>query len=80
MKKIKQYIATMYRPSYWTLVLGLTVTAICVIMLSVCMREDLASGKLEAIYRYPKLLGEISLRLSVLLIAIGIVDYNERRH
>ena len=79
MRNIRKYIHTMYRPSYLTLVWGLTVTAIALGVLAVSMRNALTSGNLDVIYSYPRLIGEIFLRLSVLMFAVGIIDFNEKR-
>lgn len=79
MRNIRKYIHTMYRPSYLTLVCGLTVTAIALGVLAVSMRNALTSGNLDVIYSYPRLIGEIFLRLSVLMFAVGIIDFNEKR-
>ena len=79
MKSIRKYIHTMYRPSYLALVSGLTVTAVALCAMAVCMNNALTSGNIDVIYSYPKLMGEVFLRLSILLFAVGIIDFNEKR-
>lgn len=79
MKKISDYINTMYRPSFIVLCIGLTIVAVTMIILAVSMREDMLNGASDIIYRYPKMLEEIALRATVFFPAVLAIDLNERR-
>ena len=79
MKKISNYINTMYRPSFIVLCIGLTIVALTMIILAVSMREEMLNGASDIIYRYPKMLEEIAQRSAIFFPAVFIIDLNERR-
>ena len=80
MKKIFNYINTMYKPSFTMLCVGLSIIALTMIILAVSMRNEMLAGASDIIYRYPKMLEEILLRAAVFFPAVLIIDLNERRN
>ena len=79
MKKINNYVNTMYKPSFNFLVTGLTVIALTLMFVAVSLRNDILSGEIGAIYRYPRLLEELYIRaVPYFLIVLGI-DLLERK-
>lgn len=79
MRKIKNYIETMYRPSFLMLGAGLAVFSASLIYLSLLLRADLAAGESDIIYRYPKMLEDICMPLYILLPTTILTDLNERK-
>ena len=79
MKKINNYVNTMYKPSFNFLVTGLTVIALTLMFVAVSLRNDILSGEIGAIDRYPRLLEELYIRaVPYFLIVLGI-DLLERK-
>ena len=79
MKKIFNYINTMYKPSFIVLCLGLSIIAITMIILAVSLRNEILAGESDIIYRYPKMLEEIMLRAAIFFPAVILIDLNERK-
>ena len=79
MKKIFNYINTMYKPSFAVLCIGLSIIALTMIILAISMRNEMLAGASDIIYRYPKMLEEIALRAAVFFPTVMIIDLNERR-
>ena len=79
MKKIFNYINTMYKPSFIVLCIGLSIIAVTMIILAVSLQNEILAGESDIIYRYPKMLEEIALRAAVFFPAVILIDLNERR-
>lgn len=79
MKKITQYINTMYRPSYIVLCIGLAVISLASIAIAIHIRNEMLAGKSDIIYIYPKIIEELFLRVIVFIPTVLLVDLNERK-
>ena len=79
MKKIKIYINTMYRPSFTVLCIGLTLIALILVGIALSLRAEILSGESDVIYRYPKFIEELIIRIAIFVPTVLLIDLNERK-
>lgn len=80
MKKIKQYINTMYPPSFFVLCIGLAIISLTMIGIAISLRAEILSGESDVIYRYPQMIEELLIRTFIFLPTVFIIDLNERKN
>lgn len=78
MKKLKNYVNSMYPPAFLVLCAGLTFFSVTLCLLAVSLRSDMLAGESDVIYRYPKLIEKIVFSLYILLPVTFAVDTKER--
>ncbi len=79
MKKIANYVNTMYRSSFIALCIGLTALSVAAIVLAVTLRCEILAGESDVIYRYPKMIKELLIRSIASFPIALLIDLNERR-
>ena len=80
MRKIRNYINSIYRPAFIMLCIGLSIFSATICILAVSLRADMLSGSSDVIYRYPKMIEKILFPLYILLPITFVVDLNERKN
>ena len=69
----------MYKPSFYALILALTVSIITLALFAISAREEMLRGINHLIYYANDVITEISFRLYVIIFLVLIIDLNERR-
>lgn len=78
MRKIRNYINSIYRPAFIMLCSGLAIFSVTICILAVSLRMDMLSGASDVIYRYPQMIEKILFPLYILFAITFVVDLNER--
>lgn len=79
MRKIRNYINSIYRPAFIMLCIGLSIFSATICILAVNLRADMLAGASDVIYRYPQMIEKILFPIYILLPITFVVDLNERK-
>ncbi len=80
MRKIRNYVNSIYRPAFLILCTGLAIFSATICILAVNLRVDILKGASDVIYRYPQMIEKTLFPLYILLPITFVVDINERKN